>query len=72
MAGETRLAQYLAQDTAGVLARDRSDKGDVRSSGNRACKLGTRPTGCARETYFEHHGVCFHLTLRAWRLTVAS
>ena len=42
--GETRLAEYLAQDLAGVLACDRSDKGEIRSVRNRACKLGTRPT----------------------------
>jgi len=49
--GEARLVQHLAQDAAGVLARDRSDKGEVCSPRNRARKLGTRPAGCARQTY---------------------
>ena len=59
--GEARLAQYLAQDAASVRSRDRSDKGEVRSPGNRACKLGTRPTSCARRRCCEPQAVCWSL-----------
>lgn len=57
--GKERLAHY----PAGMLSRDRSDKIEVRGPRNPACKLGTRPTGCARQTYFEHHLACFQVKL---------
>jgi len=60
--GKERLAHYLAQNPADVLSRDRSDKIEVRGPCNPACQLGTRPTGCARQTYSEHHLVCFQVT----------
>jgi hypothetical protein len=39
--GEARLVQHLADDAAGVLARDRSDKGEVRRLRGPARKLGS-------------------------------
>jgi hypothetical protein len=51
--GEARLAQYLAQDAAGVLARNRSDNLEIRGLRNPACKLGARPASCPGQTYLD-------------------
>jgi hypothetical protein len=62
---EAQFAPHLAQETTSMLARDCNDKGKVRSPRNRACKLGTRPTGCACQACLEHHGASFQRTSRA-------
>jgi hypothetical protein len=63
-AGKARLAEHLAQDAPGVLARDGGDKREIVIPGDSTGKLGTCPAGNAGHAHFEHHAAILATSAR--------
>jgi hypothetical protein len=58
---KARLAEYLPEATARVLARNGSDESNVRSIHDGARKLRARPAGCSRQTYSDNGRCLSHV-----------